>query len=263
MNITWIQIISLSLLAFFSIYDELAAQFVGTRPVVVGAIAGLIMGDLETGLMIGGTLHLLVLGVGALGGTSIPDYTTGAIIGTAFAVATGTGNEIAIGLAVPVGLLMIQLDILARFTNVFFQKRIDAAIERLDIKSIERNVIMGIFPWGLSRAIPVFLMLSFGSQFIEGVLANIPEVIMGGLKLAGSVLPAVGLAVLTRFLPVKKFIPALIIGFVLTAYLEISVLGVALVGLSLAMAYYQFATSSTDTIIVNQETISGEGEYED
>lgn len=268
MQITMIQIILLSLLAFFAIYDELAAQVIGTRPVLVGAIAGLIMGDLKTGLIIGGTLHLLVLGVGALGGTSIPDYTTGAIIGTAFAVATGTGIEIAIGLAVPVGLLMTQLDILARFTNLFFQKRVDKAVERMDIKSIERNVVLGIFPWGLSRAIPVFLMLSFGAQFIDMVISNIPEAIMGGFKVAGGILPAVGLAILTRFLPVHKFFPALIIGFIMTTYLKVSILGVALTGGAIAMVYYQYKISHSKNIVSmavksSENFIMEDGEYED
>lgn len=265
MEISFLQIILLSLLAFFAIYDELSAQFIGTRPVLVGAIAGVIMGDLETGLIIGGTLHLLVLGVGALGGTSIPDYTTGAIVGTAFAVGTNTGLEIAIGLAVPVGLLMIQLDILARFTNVFFQKRVDKAIERMDFKAIERNVVMGIFPWGLSRAIPVFLMLFFGAQFVDTVLNNIPEAVMGGFKVAGGILPAVGLAILSRFLPIHKFIPALIMGFILTVYLKVTILGVALAGLAVAIAYYQFKVSNSEATqeVVVAGSISEDGEYED
>lgn len=266
MEISFLQIILLSLVAFFSIYDELAAQVVGTRPVLIGAISGLIMGDLQTGLIVGGTLHLLVLGVGALGGTSIPDYTTGAIIGTAFAVTTGSGIEVAVGLAVPVGLLMIQLDILARFTNVFFQKRIDKAIDRMDIKAVERNVVLGIFPWGLSRAIPVFLMLVFGAPFVQGVIDNIPEIVMGGFKIAGGILPAVGLAILSRFLPVPRFLPALIMGFILTAYLNVSVLGVALAGLAVSIAYYQYRVSNVKTSVeyaTSPNLIMEDGEYED
>lgn len=265
MQINIIQIILLSLLAFFAIYDELAAQIIGTKPVIIGTITGLIMGDVTTGLMVGGTLQLLVLGVGALGGSSVPDYTTGAIIGTVFAITTGRGIEIAVGLAVPVGLLMIQLDVLARFTNVFFQKRVDAAIERGDIKAVERNVLYGIFPWGLSRAIPVFIMLTLGSQFIENLINIVPDVIIGGLRVAGGVLPAVGLAILARFLPVPKFFPALLIGFVLTAFLNMPILGVALLGAAIAIGYFQARISllgaSTEPSV--EKNIMEEGEYED
>lgn len=77
------------------------------------------MGDMVLGLAIGATLQLMVLGVGTYGGASIPDFTTGAIVGTVFAVLSGQDAEFAIGLAIPVGLLMVQLDILARFTNTF------------------------------------------------------------------------------------------------------------------------------------------------
>ena len=80
------------------------------------------MGDLATGLAVGATLQLMVLGVGTYGGSSMPDYITGAIIGTAFAVTSGKGIEFGIGLAVPVGLLMVNLDVFGRFCNVFLRK---------------------------------------------------------------------------------------------------------------------------------------------
>ena len=60
------------------------------------------------------------LGIAAFGGASVPDYFTGAVLGTAFAVISGKGAEYGIGLAVPVSLLMLQLDVVARFCNVFY-----------------------------------------------------------------------------------------------------------------------------------------------
>ena len=56
----------------------------------------------------------MVLGVGTFGGASIPDFATGAIIGTALGVVSGKGIQFAIGISVPVGLLMVQLDVFAR-----------------------------------------------------------------------------------------------------------------------------------------------------
>ena len=49
--------------------------------------------DVTTGLVVGGTLNLLVLGIGNFGGASIPDYMTGALLGTAFAIQSGQGAE--------------------------------------------------------------------------------------------------------------------------------------------------------------------------
>jgi len=267
MDIHLWQIILLSLLAFFCIYDSLSNQFIGTHPVLVGTVAGLIMGDVTMGLAVGATLQLMVLGVGTFGGASVPDFMTGAIIGTAFAVISDRGVEFGIALAVPVGLLMVQLDILARLTNTFFSKRVEAAIERMDFKGIERNVVMGILPWGLSRAIPVFLMLFFGQRLVNVIVDNMPDWLMGGLSVAGGLLPAVGIAILLRYLPVKKYLSYLIIGFVGAAYLNIPMLGVALVGLALAIMFFnqnfnnkQIAVESVGS---NQEKELFDGEYED
>lgn len=61
---------------------------------------------------------------------------------------------------------------------------------------------------------------------------------MNGLKAAGAILPAMGIAILMRYLPIKTYWPYFIIGFVLLAYHQFfSVLGVALVGLALAAIY--------------------------
>ncbi|MBE6107941.1 MAG: PTS sugar transporter subunit IIC [Erysipelotrichaceae bacterium] len=238
MEIQFWQIIALSMLAFFGICEHLSTTVLQTRPVIIGTIAGFIMGDWQTGLMVGASLQLMILGVGTFGGASIPDYMTGAIIGTAFAIMTGEGVEFAVGLAVPVGLLMVQLDILARVSNLFFAKRVDAAVERMDFKGITRNVWLGALPWGLSRALPVFLMLLFGQNIVELITTYVPAWLTGGLKVAGAMLPAVGIGVLLRYLPTKKYIPYLIGGFFIAAYLGVPVLGVAVIGMAFAIHEY-------------------------
>lgn len=62
---------------------------------------------------------------------------------------------------------------------------------------------------------------------------------MDGLGVAGGVLPALGIAVLLRYLPISNFYGYIIIGFVLVSYLNIPMLGVALVGLALALIRYK------------------------
>lgn len=267
MEIQLWQIIALSLLAFFGICEHLSITVLQTRPIIIGTIAGLIMGDWQTGLMVGASLQLMILGVGNFGGASVPDYMTGAIVGTAFAVMTGEGVEFAVGLAVPVGLLMVQLDVLARVTNLFFAKRVDAAIERMDFKAINRNTWLGMLPWGLSRGLPVFLMLLFGQNIVELITSYVPVWLTGGLKVAGAMLPAVGIGVLLRYLPTKKYIAYLILGFAVAAYLGVPMLGVAIIGMALAiLAYKDFMDKEAVVVTsVNGSTQGGvaDDEYED
>src|SRR5699024_7323286 len=73
------------------------------------------------------------------------------------------------------------------------------------------------------RALPVFLALSFGSGVVESIvdiLNNQLAWLGTGLTVAGAVLPAVGFAILLRYLPVKKHFPYLILGFVITTILS-------------------------------------------
>ncbi len=129
MQLEFFQILLLTIFSFWAINDSLISNTL-TQPVIAGFITGLIMGDTTIGLMVGGTLQLMQLGIAAFGGASIPDYFTGAVIGTVFAIISGEGAEFGIGLAVPVSLLMLQLDVVARLGNVFLLHRVDAAIEK-------------------------------------------------------------------------------------------------------------------------------------
>jgi len=239
MHITAFQIIALTIYAFVAMFDALETDIGLSRPIQAGFVAGLIMGDVTLGLSVGATLQLMILGVGTYGGASIPDYMTGAILGTVFGVTSGKGLTFAIGLAIPIGLFLVQLDVLARFTNTYFQHRADKYAEVGDIKGIERMNILGVLPWGLSRAIPVFLALIFGSQIVQGLLKVFPTWLMSGLKVAGGILPALGIAILIKYLPVKRYFAYLAIGFVLAAYLKVSMVGVAIAGFALAYIVYQ------------------------
>ena len=68
--IQWWQILLLTLYSAYQICDELTIVSSAGSPVFAGFITGLVMGDLATGLFIGGSLQLFVLGVGTFGGAS-------------------------------------------------------------------------------------------------------------------------------------------------------------------------------------------------
>ena len=222
--IQWWQILLLTLYSAYQICDELTIVSSAGSPVFAGFITGLIMGDLTTGLFIGGSLQLFVLGVGTFGGASRIDATSGAVLATAFSVAQGYKPELAIAtIAVPVASLLTYFDILGRMTTTYFAHRVDAAIERFDYKGIERNYLLGALPWALSRALPVFLALAFGGTFVEAIVDGVAGVkwLAAGLTLAGRMLPGLGFAILLRYLPVKRNLHYLALGFGLTAMLTV------------------------------------------
>ena len=245
MNILWWQILLLTLYAGYQILDELQIYSSLSAPVFAGLFAGLVMGDIKAGLIIGGRMQLTVLGVGTFGGASKIDANSGTILATAFSVSLGMNPEQAIAaIAVPVASLMIQLDILARFANTYFAHRIDKMVEDMNYKGIERNFLMGALPWSLSRMIPVFLALAFGGGLVQKVVSVLNgdlKWLGDGLSVAGAVLPAVGFAILLRYLPVKKHFPYLILGFTVTALLGTIFTNMQLLGTSVASVVKDFS----------------------
>lgn len=217
----WWQIILITLYSGVQILDELQIWSGLNTPIGAGFIVGLIMGNIPVGLFIGASMQLMILGVGTFGGASRIDATIGTVLATAFSISIhGMSPQVAISsIAVPVATIMIQLDILARFTNTYFAHRIDHDIETFNYKGIERNYLLGALPWALSRAIPVFLALAFGRGLVQAIanaLNGSWAWLGNGLSLAGATLPAVGFAILLRYLPVKKHVAYLILGFTIT-----------------------------------------------
>lgn len=255
----WWQILLLTLYGAYAVLDGLGPAFYLVKPVVAGMFAGLIMGDLPTGLFIGGTLQLMVLGVGNYGGSSMPDYMSGALLGTAFAVTSGS-QEIGLAVAVPVGVLLVQLDILARFCNTYFQHMADRACEARNWKLVQAGNLLGAIPFALSRAIPLFLCLVVGQDLVAGLAAAAPDWLLNGFKLVSGLLPAVGIAILLRYMPFKRYWMFALLGFVLVAYLNVPVLGCALIGLvAAAIMYAQFVEKQKTAAPVVAAAASAEG----
>lgn len=235
-GVSLLVVIALILYTVIAVVDQISIQCGLYTPLFAAVITGALLGDLPTGLVVGATLQLMTLGVATYGGATVPDYLSGAIMGTAYAIISGQGAEYGIGLAIPIGLLLTQMDILGRMTNSFFQHYADRCAEKADYKGVERANLLGLLPWVLSRVIPVALGLIFGEAVVNGVNAIIPAWFMTGLKTAGAILPAMGMAILMRYLPIKKYYPYFIIGFVLIAFggATFTVMAAALIGLALA-----------------------------
>ena len=91
---------------------------------------------------------------------------------------------------------------MARFSNTYFQHRAEAYVEKGQFDKAGLMNLLGLIPQSLSRMLPVFLALVFGSVFVQGVVDYMPVWLMSGLKTAGGILPALGIAILLRYLPV-------------------------------------------------------------
>ena len=219
-NFTILQVVLLTLLAFIKHVDYYGIPMIFVNYAVFwGLITGVVMGDWKTGLAIGGTIQLMQLGVAGFGGSSIPDYGTMAIIATAYGVTLGADTGLAIGL--PVGMLGIQLDVIVKILNGFVVEKSQKFCNEGKFKQM--NAILWVCPvlFGLCAALPVFVSVTLGQPAVNWLLEVMPQWFLSGLTLAGKMLPAVGIAMLLRYMPTAKYFQYLLAGFFLSAFLNV------------------------------------------
>ena len=164
------------------------------RPIVIGPLVGLFLGDLHTGVIIGASLEAVFMGVVNIGGASAAEPGIATAVGTAFAIMLGKGSEVALTLALPIGILGLQIKtVLYIFIVGMFAKTFD----RLAAEGKEKQIIAlhyGLWAvnWFLYSLFAFFGIL-FGSDAVSALLDAIPDVVMNGLTVCGGLLPAVGL----------------------------------------------------------------------
>jgi mannose PTS system EIIC component len=221
----------LAVWAYIGIVTQLGPGLWWTEPLIAGFVTGVIVGNIPLGLSIGGSLTLLSLGLWTYGGATIPDFQTGSIVGTAIG-ALGGGLPAGLAVAVPTALLMTQMDVLGRAVTTVFIHCADHYAEEGNERGIITMHLLGQLPWGLTRAIPVFLAIWLGAGPINSVIKTSPQWFFNAMQVVGHVLPALGFALLLTMLPVRRYWPFLLVGFVLFAYLKMPIIGIALLAVA-------------------------------
>ncbi|GGC90134.1 PTS mannose/fructose/sorbose/N-acetylgalactosamine transporter subunit IIC [Enterococcus wangshanyuanii] len=216
--------------------DDIGTQMI-RRPLLIATVVGFIMGDVKSGLVIGATLEVMWMGVGNVGAYSAPDIISGTAIGTALEIASG-GTATAVALAVPTSLLAQQLLILYRSGIVYLNPIAEKIAETGDFKKVFKINYVPMMIAFLIRAVPTFLAIYFGAGAIDKVVAALPDSIMNGLSVAGSIIPSVGIGLLMLMMIKKgELWTFLIAGFTLAVYLDLAVLPITLISLPIALIY--------------------------
>lgn len=250
MELTVIQIILITLVAYLKMTDTVTTQLMAFNTIICGWIVGLILGDPNTGLYIGATMQLMSMGVVAVGGSSMPDYPVAAIIATTIAVTTGRGMEAGLTIGIPVAMLGVNFDVIYKIFNGFLMRKETSLIEAGKFNSALNLIKVSPLFYGLCSAIPVLVCITAGPTVVNSILEFMPEWFTSGLTIAGGLLPGVGMAMLLMYMPLNKYWSFLLVGFVLAAYIGVPVLGVAAVGLAAAYEVYKSqmkAATSTAT----------------
>ncbi|OTQ71728.1 PTS mannose transporter subunit IIC [Gilliamella apis] len=238
----------------------LIGQNMADRPIVVGSLVGLVLGDLQSGVLMGAALEAVFMGAVNVGGATPLNPSFGTVLGAGFAMLSGGGVEIAITLAIPLALLGGLLETTMSVVLSFFAGRFDKLALEGNDKAI---VAMHYGLWFLRYivfAIVVFIAIMSGATPVKLFVENIPEVIMRGLAACGGLIPAIGFAMLLKMLWNNKLSIYYILGFVIVAYIKIPLIALAIIGtvIAVAIAYrdYEILNLKSDKFHTNNNSNS-------
>lgn len=208
------------------------------RPLVSGLVVGLILGDVKTGLIAGGTIELAFLGLVPIAGSQPPHPVIAGVVGSAFAILLHQDPKTAVGIALPFAVLM-QILVLFLYTMYsFLAYKADKYAQEVNPSGVSRQVYFGLLGLFILNFVMSFLPLYLGAALAKSLLDKIPDWVIGGLSVAGGLMPAIGFAILLTIMLKRSYIAYLAIGFILAIYLKLPITAIAILGLSFAAIDY-------------------------
>ena len=249
-----IQIIAISLFVYLGSIGSIVGNTIGWytlgRPLVASFVVGVIMGDLQTAMIVGIALQIMYMGNVTPGGAVAWDLSYATYIGTAGALVFGTGMESTqvIGLAVVfagIGGLVGQM-----VWNLSYA--LNLPLNRLANKYAEAgetgkmyipNVVCGQLIGLACRFIPAVILLT--TMTAASAQADFASMIPGWLTTLlstfGGMMAALGMGIIISFLLNKHWqICIFLLGFGLVTYFNLNTMAVAVIATLLAVIYYVF-----------------------
>lgn len=246
------QIILIALFIYLGSIGSIVGNTIGWytlgRPLVASFVVGIILGDVQTAMLIGIPLQIMYMGNVTPGGAVAWDLSYATYIGTASAIVFGKGLDTTqiVGLAVVfagigglVGQIMWNISYalnlpLNRIANKYAE---EGATKKMFIP----NVVLGQLIGFACRFIPAIIVLtSITAASGQADFAKIiPGWITTALGIFGGMMAALGMGIILSFLLKKKYHLAIFLaGFILITYFNLSTMAVAVVAIIIAVLYY-------------------------
>ena len=205
------------------------------RPLVIGAVVGILLGDVKTGVLVGATLEVAFMGVVNIGGVTATDAAASTAIATAFAIYSGLSIDETVAVAIPIGLVSnAAFGLIAQLSNLG-APFLDRICEKGDQKGLYiYEFVMFLFVFAI-KPLVVYIGVLAGAEPISGLLAKIPAPLSAGIGAASGLLGAVGMAMLLRMLWSNDIAVYFFLGFVMVKYLNIPTMAIAVIGVVIAV----------------------------
>ena len=215
------------------------------RPLVSGMVIGIIMGDVQTGIIMGAAIQMLYIGLVTPGGAMPADVNFASWIGIPLAMAAGAGTEFALALAVPLSTLGVFAVYGLCAINLFFVHKQDSYIESGELDKAARIPIVGQITNIVLRFIPILVINYFGADLVTKLVEIMPLWLTDILQIFANMLPLVGFMLLMRTL-VKKDLDLIyfVLGFILVSVANIGMIPIVIA--ALVIAYLKYQTSEKE-----------------
>lgn len=230
-----------------------------TRPIVICPLAGLLLGDLATGCILGASLESLFMGISAIGGSIPSDWITTSFIASAYVILTGADIDSAIAIAMPIGTIMAIVQTVPTVVFAPVQTYITKLLEEHKVKLFEAGCWTITLLSYLVNAIVLFFAIYVGVEGIQAVIAAAPQWVMTGLSAVSSMVMAVGFAILVSQIITGETVIWFFVGYILVKFLALDTLAVALLVAAAAISIF-FLEKKVAENKVQAESVSHEDE---
>ena len=265
MDVSPIQVLLIFIVAFIAGIDQFSFLESLYQPIVTGFLVGLILGDVQTGLIVGGTYQLMTIGNMPVGGAQPPNPVIGGIMATVFAITTKLDPMAAVAAAIPFSLLgQYAVTIIFTIMSPVMAKADDYAADA-NSQGIAHINYGAMAALGLFFGVIVTLFFLGGAAFGKQLTEAIPTWLMNGLSVAGGMMRYVGFAIVLKVMASRELWGFFLMGFV-AAIIFISIpelsgpalLLLALIGFGVAFWDYQLQTK-----VKNAAPAVAGGDFED
>lgn len=236
---TTLQIVLLLLIAAITGMGSVLDEGQTHRPLVACSLVGWVLGDVTTGVILGGTLEMMALGWMNVGLAMAPDTAIASVISTILVINTHQGVGEGIAIAVALAAAGQALTIFVRTTTVFLIHRADAYAEAGNMRGIEIMHITALCFQALRVMIPTFVVVMMSVDSVQVMLNGIPSVVTHGLQIGGGIIVVVGYAMVINMMSVKYLMPFFFAGFLMAAFTSFNLVGLGGMGLVGALLYMQ------------------------
>lgn len=235
-----ISIILVVLIAFLAGIEGILDEFQFHQPLIACTLIGLVTGNLTACIILGGTLQMIALGWANIGAAVAPDAALASVASAIILVLGGqgvAGIPSAIAIAIPLAVAGLFLTIIVRTLAVPIVHLMDRAAEKGNIRSVEWLHISAICMQGIRIAIPAAALLFIPADSVQSFLEAMPAWLTDGMAIGGGMVVAVGYALVINMMATKEVWPFFVIGFVVAAISQLTLIAIGALGVALALIY--------------------------